>query len=319
MKKTFNKRDIFVQLLKEIAQELGIEITFFSQNWIVRLAKNECYSFIMSYNLGLNSDATSQICADKTATSMLLKAAEIPCIEHQLFHLHRNFQNGKGNWQSMLEFFEQHNRKIVLKSNKGSGGTSVALVRDLYQLEIEVYSKLNKRHSICLAPFENIKQEYRIVMLEDEPQLIFGKTIPKLIGNGEDTVQMLLNKYFEQQEVPLPILEYLNENQVAMQHILPVDETVALNWKHNLSGGAAPMLVTGGEKAAILIKLAKQTARALNLKFASVDIIETEEGAFKVLEVNSGVMLINFAMQSAENYAKAKAVYKKAVQKLQFK
>jgi len=50
----------------------------------------------------------------------------------------------------------------------------------------------------------------------------------------------------------------------------------------------------------------------LNIKFASIDIIRTE-GKYKILEVNSGVMMEYFAASSSENYETAKKIYREAI------
>jgi glutathione synthase/RimK-type ligase-like ATP-grasp enzyme len=50
----------------------------------------------------------------------------------------------------------------------------------------------------------------------------------------------------------------------------------------------------------------------LNIGFASIDIIETG-GQQLILEVNSGVMMEHFAHSLPDGYARAKAIYARAV------
>ena len=49
-------------------------------------------------------------------------------------------------------------------------------------------------------------------------------------------------------------------------------------------------------------------------RFASVDCVLTD-GEYRVLEVNSGVMMDNFANSSKDNYNKAKEIYLSATEK----
>ena len=49
------------------------------------------------------------------------------------------------------------------------------------------------------------------------------------------------------------------------------------------------------------------------MSFASVDIVETKNDGYKVIEVNSGVMLTNFASHSEEGYQLAKGIYSSAI------
>ena len=65
-----------------------------------------------------------------------------------------------------------------------------------------------------------------------------------------------------------------------------------------------------------MVKLAKQVCRETNLKFASVDIIETTNGDLLVLEANSGVMIDKYVSLNPEEYIIAKEIYACAIEKL---
>lgn len=84
----------------------------------------------------------------------------------------------------------------------------------------------------------------------------------------------------------------------------------AEDWKFNLGQGATPELLGMPEK---LKTLACQTSEALGIHFASIDIIETSEEQYQILEVNSGVMVENFSKISKKHYEQAKALYQKAI------
>ena len=65
-----------------------------------------------------------------------------------------------------------------------------------------------------------------------------------------------------------------------------------------------------------LSNLAKKVAENINLKFGSVDIIETVDNELYVLEVNSGVMVENYIRLNPNEYELIKEMYKQAVDKL---
>ena len=65
-----------------------------------------------------------------------------------------------------------------------------------------------------------------------------------------------------------------------------------------------------------LIKLAKQVCDEINLKFGSVDIIQTANNDLFVLEVNSGVMIENYIKLNPDEYVTAKNIYRHAIEKL---
>ena len=90
------------------------------------------------------------------------------------------------------------------------------------------------------------------------------------------------------------------------------DEIVEVSRKHNREQGARPVIVTDVFKTEILSELALSCVAALDAEFVSVDIVEDECG-FEVLEINSGVMMENFAASNPENYEIAKNIYQKAI------
>ncbi|QOZ06742.1 RimK family alpha-L-glutamate ligase [Bradyrhizobium sp. CCBAU 51765] len=62
------------------------------------------------------------------------------------------------------------------------------------------------------------------------------------------------------------------------------------DWRHNLDAGARAVLLEDGGPRAACVKLAIAAARAIGIAFASIDIVRVE-GAWHVLEINSGVMM----------------------------
>lgn len=62
------------------------------------------------------------------------------------------------------------------------------------------------------------------------------------------------------------------------------------DWRHNLDAGARPVLLEDGEVRAACVKLATNAASAIGIAFASIDVVRVD-GAWKVLEINSGVMM----------------------------
>ncbi len=80
--------------------------------------------------------------------------------------------------------------------------------------------------------------------------------------------------------------------------------------------GATPEIIKKSDKNYTKLEaLAKRSAKALGLNFASVDIIETEKEGLEVLEINSKVCLGHFGNKNKENYEKAKSIYKKVFRK----
>lgn len=86
-------------------------------------------------------------------------------------------------------------------------------------------------------------------------------------------------------------------------------------WQHNLSRGARIIESTeiDTHRIAQLQQLALDTTSTIGLRFASVDIIHTDDDELLVLEVNSGVMMEKFAAHSVSTRETALDIYRKAI------
>jgi glutathione synthase/RimK-type ligase-like ATP-grasp enzyme len=84
------------------------------------------------------------------------------------------------------------------------------------------------------------------------------------------------------------------------------------DWRHNLDLGAQPVLLPPGEARDACVALATGAAQAIGIRFASVDIVRMSD-AWKVLEINSGVMMEALGRHHPEQVA---AAYAAALDKL---
>lgn len=62
------------------------------------------------------------------------------------------------------------------------------------------------------------------------------------------------------------------------------------DWRHNLDAGARPVLLEDGDVRTACARLASDAARAIGIVFASIDVVRVD-GEWRVLEINSGVMM----------------------------
>jgi glutathione synthase/RimK-type ligase-like ATP-grasp enzyme len=62
------------------------------------------------------------------------------------------------------------------------------------------------------------------------------------------------------------------------------------DWRHNLDAGAKPVLLEDSEVRTACVKLAIDAADAIGITFASIDVVRVD-GTWRVLEINSGVMM----------------------------
>lgn len=295
-----------VKIIQEICLEHNIEFKSFSYDWILELAKDNNKLFVYGYKFSNNDAAIEQICNDKSALSDILLYHKIPHVRHHFFTVpkNKNYMGQNGDWERISQLLQEYN-KIVCKTNSGSGGKLVYKVDNQSDLEIAVHKVFSKSRSMSIAPFIDIKSEYRVIIINSDIGVIYEKKRPFVIGDGISNLKQLVAK--DNSLVDIEI-----DNTIDTNYIPKSQEVIEISWKHNLGQGARPVIITDQNLIEQLSELAYLCANTLNLKFASIDIIEDDNG-LEILEINSGVMMENLATSSDENYIIAKKIYEKAI------
>ena len=201
-------------------------------------------------------------------------------------------------------------RKIVVKPNIGETGKDVFRCYSVKEIEKIVKELLKNNSSISICPYYDIKNEYRVFYLRGEVLLIYKKIKPYVIGDGKKSLKELVSK------LNLPKNDIVKENlsKLDLNYIPENKEKVELSWKHNLSGGATPQIIEKNDKVYKEVeRLAIKTGKTLNMLFATVDIIETNNDNFYVLEVNSGIGATLFSKLAPNGKSIVKDMYKKAL------
>lgn len=300
---------LFHQIIIELCNELGIEYSFLSYNWIIRLKKNNIVRYIAGNRWDLNSEATGNIMCDKFATYEILHNAGIPVIEHKMIFdsvSRYKYLEPNGNWGMIIDYFHHNNQKIVVKPNHGSEGMGVYLCENLRDLEKAVTILMRTNSSISICPFYAIKEEYRVFYLNGEVLLIYKKSRPFVTGDGEnDLQQLILLAGYDEIKVDTPDIDF--------NYVPDNGEIIHLTWKHNLFYGAKPQILPFGTLYNQISILANSAAQEMNIHFATIDIIENDQNDLRILEINSGVCMTIFAQTNESNLSIAKTIYKKAL------
>jgi glutathione synthase/RimK-type ligase-like ATP-grasp enzyme len=340
---SLNSERAVVRIIREAAAERGVKVESYGEGWILRLSRpgagGETVRFLYGYGFDLNSAATHAIACDKAATAECLAAQAIPCVEHRLF-LHPRmapYVAHKGNWESMLRFAREHRFDVVAKDNGGTGGRGVYRCRSEVQIEHAVYRLFDQTHALALSPFYDAPVEHRFVILAGRCEVAYTKLRPTVTGDGRRTVLEILAERMTTEGAAGPVARLIANMDEAslgdsspgegpttgLAEVLPKGSTKLLNWRHNLGQGASVKLLdieslsdpksTSPESRSL--QLALKAAKALNLVFGSVDIIEVagpQSAGARVLEVNSGLMMEFLARSLDGGYELAQRVYRRA-------
>lgn len=303
-----NSQSNFVQIIKEICKEEKISYISYSSDWAFQLEKNGVKRFILGYQFGLNRAVSQQISADKAVASEVMTQNGVPNVAHSCFmapHMFR-FTGENGNWKQMVSMLEKYG-DIVCKDNQGTGGYLVFHVKTQRELEEAAQQIFAQADSMAISPYYKIEKEYRVILLDKEVQVAFEKQRKQLVGDGVSTIRQLYANYLLNSSHSMEVLP----SSVDLDKVPLKGEKLFFNWKHNLGQGAVPNLLD--ELPEELKELAQKAVNALDLRFASVDIVKCADG-WKVLEVNSGVMMENLAGSGRKCYELAKQIYRRAIQ-----
>lgn len=302
----------FKRMIEEICEEENIKYNLLSKGWVIMLEKEGKTRFISGYKFDLNSHAIGLIADDKYALYDVLNKKDIPIIEHKIVYNKENkfdYAQGCNTYEYVKEYFMKNNKHIVIKPNSGTCGNDVYNVTSVDEIDNILDKIFIKNHSISICPFYNIKHEYRVIMLNGEAKIVYRKNLPRIYGRDNKTIRELLLEFnYDYFANKLQDSKY--------DKILASGEEYIYNWKYNLSQGSKARKLEDKVLEEKLEKIAKKVCKEINIRFGSIDIIETESNEILVLEVNSGVMVENYIKQNPEEYSVVKNVYKEAIESL---
>ncbi len=300
------------KIIEDICLENNIKIHLLSKNWVIVLEKDGKTRFIRGYKFDSNLHGIGLIVDDKYALYEVLKYKNIPVAEHKIVYDKNNnldYAIGCNTYEYVKNFFLMNNNHIVIKANNGTCGRNVYNVTDINEIEYLLNDIFNKNYSISICPFYNIEHEYRVIVLNGEVKLIYAKYLPIVVGDGIKTIKQLLIEFNYEY-----FFDRLQDEKYNV--VLNKGEIYQYNWKYNLSQGSIAKKLTDENLINILANMAKKVANEINLGFGSIDIIETTDNKFLVLEINSGVMLENYVRLNPDDYLLVKDIYNEAINNL---
>ena len=309
-----SKERFLDKVIKELCSEMDIKLEELSYGWVLQLSKNGKVRHITRNHFDNNPQASSEIADDKYATYEVLKSQKVPVIEHTMIFnpaTRSRYVPEEGIWTRIENEFIKYGA-LVVKPNNECEGQGVELCRNQKELEIAIGKLFQTHANISICPYYNVKKEYRTFYLNGEVFLIYAKTKPFVIGDGKSTLEERIKS------LNLPKRKVVEDNlkKLDMAYVPEKNEKVEISWKHNLSGGSIPIVLEKDEIYQKIGQLAIRAGQAMNMNFATIDIIQTMEDEFYVLEVNSGVCATIFSESIADGYERMKNIYREALKDL---
>ena len=288
-----NSQRTFVDVLRKYCSDRKIAIDVKSQGWLLIMQKGAERHFALGYDLGLNSSVTHRIANDKSATADVLESCGIPCVPHTLFLNPKlsKYVPSTGSWHAMLQLLEQNPNGIVVKPNEGTGGNSVFKVLTGPELELAVNDIFSFNSSLAISPCLAIDEEVRVILIDYIPFVVYRKNRRSVEGDGERSLLQLALDAIPSGKLSAVLPDMLGDfDQATLDSIPLAGQRLTLNWRHNLGQGAEPVLLEPGATRQACIDIAVTAARAISLRFGSIDVVQVD-GIWRILEINSGVMM----------------------------
>lgn len=304
--------DWFQTLIKEICDELEITMNIVSKGWIIILEKGNKISFITGQKFDLNGHSLGLIMDDKYAMYEVLSDKKVPIIEYKILfrpNNNKDYAIGSNDYHIVEKYFQDHNQDIVIKANRGLSGVDVYHVTDSDKLSFYLDKTFQKNSSLSLCPFYHIKAEYRLIVFHNECLLMYGKRKALVIGDGKHSIRELLEKFN-----PIFFKDKLESH--SYDQILENGEKYEYSWKFNLAEGAMPFSIEDKSVKKKLLDILEQLTKTINLGFCSVDIIETVDHEFLIMELNSSVSLQKYSKCTENGREITKNIYKNAIEAL---
>ena len=288
-----NSQRIFVDAIKKYCAAHGIGIEIRAQGWLIIMQRGARRHLAFGYDVGLNSAIAHRIANDKAATAEVLQACGVACVPHTLFLNPKmnEYIPPQRSWETMLALLRENPNGVVVKPNEGTSGDSVFRVSTEPDLELAVQRIFSSSLGLAVSPYLDIENEVRVILIDDHPLVVYRKQRPTIVGDGKHS---LLELAFaatpaELRSTVLPAL-IENRDRTALDAVPLPGQRHVLSWRHNLDSGARPELLEQGKIREACIEIAVQAAKAIGIRFGSIDVIQVD-GAWKILEINSGVMM----------------------------
>jgi glutathione synthase/RimK-type ligase-like ATP-grasp enzyme len=288
-----NSQRTFVDAVRKYCVSHGIGIEIRAQGWLIVMQRGPTRHLAFGYDLGLNSAVAHRIANDKAATAEVLHMCGVACIPHALFLSPEmnEYIPPQRSWEAMLALLRENPNGIVVKPNEGTSGDSVFKVSSEPDLELAVHRIFSSSLGLAISPYVEIENEVRVVLLDHYPLVVYGKNRPAIVGDGKRSLLelALAATPAERRSTVLPGM-FGDLDRAALDAIPPSGQRRVLNWRHNLDSGARPELLEQGKVRDACVEIAVQAAKAIGIRFASIDVVQVD-GALKILEINSGVMM----------------------------
>ncbi len=297
------------KIIYDLCKKHQIYIERIGDESIYKLTKENSIHFIWSRRFDINTTLSCRIADNKYATYLALNASSIPTV--QCIKVPRvdteDYARLETSISEICNNALNNFKSIVIKPNNSYEGTDVYKCNNLKDVETVLFQIEKKYKYLIISPYIDATAEYRLFFLDNQILHAYKKVRKHIICDGISTVEELLirNK--------ISISTIMPDVYTQFDKIYPKGHSLQLNWKFNLSQGATCLPIDDDNLYAELVKLAISAANAINIRFATVDILMDKYNNKYVLEINAGVAMDQFIIKNPNGLQIATSIYEQAL------
>lgn len=192
------------QILRDACDKFGykFEIVDPFTNAVSEVSNGRKSFFSSPFRLGmypLNCRSSAQLVNDKAWTGKILKSKGYKVPEGSYFYLSEKYRNERGDgqeWEDAYDYAEKLGYPVFVKPNGSSFGIYAESVENRQELEQHLQNVASLSY-IAVVQQKIDLPEYRIFVLDGEPQFAYQRSFPKIIGDGEKTIWQLIEEMNE--------------------------------------------------------------------------------------------------------------------------
>lgn len=167
----------YIEVMVEAGKRLGLVADVIDDGWTIRFIDKSGEEYdVIWFDVGLNSSLSRKKVSDKSMCYSLLSEAGLSAVPHWFLMPPGNTKYSVGGiFKEIYALFEASESGLVLKPNEGGAGKDVTLVKSLNDLDIASLDLFRSGSAIAVSPYYHYDVEYRVVVLDGEVQMAFGK------------------------------------------------------------------------------------------------------------------------------------------------
>lgn len=299
----------YEKIIYNLCKKHQISIQKIGDESIYKLIKDNSMHFIWSRRFDINTTLACRIADNKYATYLVLNTSGIPtvpCIKIPRIDTEDYSRLETSISQVCYEALDKF-KSIVIKPNNSYEGTDVYKCDNLKDVEKVLFQIEKKYKYLIISPYIDATAEYRLFFLDNQILYAYKKVREYIICDGISTVGELLTHN------NINISTIMPDICTQFDKKYPKDYRLQLNWKFNLSQGANCMSIDDIDLYEELVKIAISSANAINIRFATIDVLVDKYGKKYVLEINAGVAMDQFIIKDPNGLETATAIYEQAL------